>query len=468
MSSVVYSLKNGINRTNNPTTGGVFAYGSYTSAGAFTLFTDYEYEDGTAFVSEPFDATQPLVWKGSTQYPHLGFENLTPNAAITPQPFPSFGIYLHPFIVDGVRQDVGVRVTIPFSGNISIASIIQRADLNCGDDIGYRIMKNGVAIQSRQFIQPSNTPTSINTPPSPFVAGDVIDFIVDVGSQGNSFCDDVALEVSIVYQYDKIPTPVVTTTPILCSTTSINGTTAYVSEGTFASIYDGTTLLYSTAVVLNPVLLNGTFSFTGLDFTNSLAKVLSVVLERAGDEQSNSVTISIQDGGCVSQELTTPIITSMDFCNLKCDYQKTMSGTAGQRGDIVVFKHPYNAGDPIIATGINVTGNWQIKSSDFEENTEYVAYLITYYSPDPNIGVGDLPTDMAISSVDCESDCVLVGRLKGNSSGISNGILRVFLSPISSASQPIEVGVIRDGKFDIKTTLLSPNTNYVFVSTKID
>lgn len=459
MSSVVYSLKNGINRTNNPTTGGVFAYGSYTSAGAFTLFTDYEYEDGTAFVSEPFDATQPLVWKGSTQYPHLGFENLTPNAAITPQPFPSFGIYLHPFIVDGVRQDVGVRVTIPFSGNISIASIIQRADLNCGDDIGYRIMKNGVAIQSRQFIQPSNTPTSINTPPSPFVAGDVIDFIVDVGSQGNSFCDDVALEVSIVYQYDKIPTPVVTTTPILCSTTSINGTTAYVSEGTFASIYDGTTLLYSTAVVLNSVLLNGTFSFTGLDFTNSLGKVLSVVLERAGDEQSNSVNISIQDGGCVVIEPSKPIISSFDFCGKKCYNKRLMAGTGGYNGDVVIFEYPYTYGDPIIATAIcDVT--WNAFSNNFIEGKSYVAYLLNYE--------GEPDIELDITGIDCERNCSYESTIKGTVAGITNGIIKAYEAPYIGIPTPVATSIIRDGAFVMETNLISTSVEYIFIAIKIN
>lgn len=469
MSSVVYSLKNGINRTNNPTTGGVFAYGSYTSAGAFTLFTDYEYEDGTAFVSEPFDDTQPLVWKGSSQYPHLGFENLTPNSSITPQPFPSFGIYLHPFIESGVRKDVGVRVTIPFGGSIAISSIIQRADTSCGDDIGYRIMKNGVAIQSRQFIQPSTTPTTINTPANTFVAGDIIDFIVDTGSQDNSFCDDTALEVTLTYLYTKIPDPTITTTPILCSTTVINGTTAFVSEGTFASIYDGTTRLYSTGVVLNPVLLNGTFSFTGLDLANSLGKKLSVILEKTGDVNSNPIDFIVQDGGCIVFSLQPPVVTSIDVCDFKCDYQRTMTGVAGKQGDIAIFKHPYNVGDPVIAVGINTNGTWEIKSSSFKDGEKYIAYLISYYSPDPNEGELEETDDLlSISNITCDPNCELVGRIKGSANGITNGIIRLFTYPLSTIIRPTAVGIIRNGKFEIITTSLAANTNYILSATKFD
>jgi len=459
MSSVIYSLKNGINRTNNPTIGGVFAYGSYTSAGVFTLFTDYEYEDGTAFVSEPFDDTQPLVWKGASEYPHLGFENLTPNLAITPQPFPSFGIYLHPYFEGGERKDVGVRVVIPFSGNIAIASIIQRADLECGDDIGYRIMKNGVAIQARQFIQPSNTPTAINTPPSPFLAGDIIDFIVDVGSQGNSFCDDTALEVTLNYQYEKIPDPIVTTSPILCSTTSISGTTSYVSEGTFASIYDGTTLLYSTAVVLNPVLLNGTFSFTGLDFTNSLGKSLSVILEKSGDINSNPVTFLVKDGGCVSTELSAPIITEVEFCNKKAYFQQTMLGTSSVAGDVAVFKYPYTYGDPIIASGFSDGENLFVNSSNFEEGQKYVAFLVSYN--------GDLGTTVDIGVLTCETYTAYVPTIKGTVAGVTNGLIKIFIDSVNEDLLSPFCGIIRDGKFDLKIPLVT-GVDYIFMAVKIN
>lgn len=459
MSSVNYSLKNGINRINNPTIGGVFSYGSYTSAGVFTLFTDYEYSDGTPFVSEPFDTAKPLVWKGVSEYPHIGFENLTPNSAITPQPFPSFGIYLHPYIIEGVRQDVGIRVTIPFGGNLSISSIIQRADLECGDDIGYRIMRNGVAIQSRRFIQSSNTPTIINTPASTFVAGDIIDFIVDIGSQSNSFCDDVTLEVTLNYQYTQIPEPIVTTNPILCSTTEINGTTAYVSEGTFASIYDGTTLLYSTAVVLDPVLLNGTFSFTDLDFTNSFAKTICIVLEKSGDVPSNPIKFTIQDGGCLEIGTNKPIITGIDFCNKKCYNGRTMSGTSNNEGDIVIFEYPYNYGDEIIATTTS-NGTWSAISDRFVEKKRYVAFLLNYNNT--------LDTDVTIDSLGCDADCVYMSTLNGTVNGINNGVLRAFDTPYTGVPLPVLTGIIKDGSFSIKNNTLSPNTEYIFMAVKIN
>jgi hypothetical protein len=460
MSSVIYSLKNGINRTNNPTIGGVFAYGSYTSSGVFTLFNNYEYEDGDPFVSEPFDDTKPLVWKGATQYPHLGFENLQPNSEITPQPFPSFGIYLHPFINEGVREDVGVRVTIPFAGSLSIVSVIQRADLECGDDVGYRIMRNGVAIQSRQFIAPSSSTTTINTPANTFVAGDIIDFIVDVGSQNNYYCDDVALEITLTYQYTKIPTPVVTTSPILCSTTTINGTTAYVAEGTTASLYDGSTLLYSTSVILDNILYNGSFSFTGLDFSNSLGKSLYIVLEKSGDVQSEKVQFTVQDGGCVSLEVSEPIITEVDFCHQSCEFQRTMSGSASNDGEVVIFEYPYTYGDDIIAASIASNGAWFASSSKFIEGKKYVAFLINYESLEGET--------VSLESITCESICNVLPVIKGTVNGVTNGLIRVFLSPIVGFQLPVAIGIIKDGKFDIKTEVLSTGVDYILQVTKIN
>jgi hypothetical protein len=469
MAEVSYSLKNGVNRTNNPTIGGVFAYGSYTSAGVFTLFPDYEYEDGDPFVSEPFDATQPLVWKGATQYPHLGFENLSPNSAITPQPFPSFGIYLHPFVDAGIRKDVGVRVTIPFGGNIAIASIIQRADLVCGDNVGYRIMRNGVAIQARQFIASSSTATTINTPVNTFAAGDIIDFIVDAGSQDNYYCDDVALEITLNYQYTKIPTPTIDNGTIYCDTTQISGITAYVSEGTIASIYDGTTLLYSTSVILDNVLYRGSFEFTGLDFINSLGKHLCIVLEKSGDTNSDPIIFTIQDGGCEETGLPIPVVTEVDFCNATCDFQRTMTGKAVvhsgnslifNNGEIAIFENPYIYGNPIIASAIAMGGAWSVSSANFKEGKQYVAFLLNY------AGYGNLEAE--ITTISCQEECHIINKFKGKVNGVVNGIIRVFLSPIDEFEIPIVVGIVRDGKFDLKTDLLLPEIDYILMVTKIN
>lgn len=457
MSSVVYSLKNGINRTNNPTTGGVFAYGSYTSAGAFTLFTDYEYEDGTAFVSEPFDDTQPLVWKGSSQYPHLGFENLTPNSSITPQPFPSFGIYLHPFIEAGVRKDVGVRVTIPFGGSIAISSIIQRADTTCGDDIGYRIMKNGVAIQSRQFIQPSTTPTTINTPVNIFSAGDIIDFIVDIGSQSNSFCDDTALEVILSYQYTKIPTPKITTTPILCSTTTINGTTAFVSEGTVAELYIDSTLIYSTSVTLNLDTYSGSFSFTGLDLTESQDKAVKVILKKSGDVDSDFAISYVGDGGCVDAELQAPIVTSITACETQYIRKASLAGTSSHEGDVAIFKYPYTNGDDIIAAASS-DGVFFAFSDSFEENQKYVGLLLNY--------------DGIVGSVTLEqpTTCAKTFRaytvIKGYAKGITNGIIRLYKESDETLAA---IGIIRDEIFIIESKVEIPkNEELVLIAIKLN
>lgn len=462
MSVVSYSLKNGVNRTDNPTVGGVFAYGSYTSAGVFTLFDVYEYGDGTAFVSEPFDDTKPLVWKdSSSEYPQLGFENLYPNSSITPQPFPTFGIYLHPTVDSGVRKDVGVRVTIPFSGQISIKSIIQRADTSCGDDIGYRIMKNGVAVQARTFIAASTTPTTINTPANSFVAGDIIDFIVDAGSQLNWDCDDTALEITLNYQYDKIPTPVIDTTPINCSTTTIEGTTAYVSEGTIARLLDGTTVIATSNVDLDPVLYIGTYSFTSLDLTGMGGKNLSVVLSKSGDIDSDAAIFVVQNDGCTLNAFSAPVITKVDFCNVKCDYQVTILGSASKSGcDVVIFEYPYVNGNPVIETVVSRYPNWNVGSSKLKPNKKYVAFLLDYSE--------DTGGFASIASIECEANCVLVGELSGEVSGVTNGVIRLFESPFVDNQTPIANGVIKDGKFTIKSSLIESYTDYILLATKIN
>lgn len=459
MSSVVYSLKNGINRTNNPTIGGVFAYGSYTSAGAFTLFTEYEYSDGTAFTSEPFDTAKVLVWKGGSEYPHIGFENLNPNSNITPQPFPSFGIYLHPFVVDGVRQDVGVRVTIPFSGNLSIASTIQRGDTECGDDIGYRIMKNGVAIQSRQFIQPSNTPTNINTPPNFFNAGDIIDFIVDIGSQNNSFCDDTALEVSLIYQYDKIPTPVIETSPVICSTTTISGTTAFVAEGTLAELYLDSTLLGSVSVTMDLISYTGSFSFSGLDLTTYEGKTLKVVLKRSGDIDSDYATVVVGSGGCEDLILDAPVVTEADWCKKKYLYKRTISGNATESGNVALFKYPYTEGDDIIAAAnVNMSLEFFLQSENIETDTKYVAMLINYDGV-----VGELTLNEVVN---CNPETTIGAGIKGYAKGITNGILNIYTE--DNLTTPVLTDIIREEVFDIFSTKLYTGISYVLVATKLN
>ena len=460
MASVSYSLKNGINRTNNPTTGGVFTYGSYTSAGVFTLFPNYQYSDGTAFVAEPFDSTKPLVWKGGSEYPHLGFENLTPNLDITPQPFPSFGIYLHPFVSGDTRYDVGVRVVIPFGGNIAIASTIQKADSNCGDDVGYRIIKNGIAIQSRQFVNSSGSSTTINTPVNTFVAGDIIDFIVDAGSQNNYFCDDVALEITLTYQYTKIPSPTILPSVVLCSTTAITGTTAYLSEGTIATLYDGIEVIASTSVILDPVLYNGTFAFNGLNLTEKLGKSLSIVLAKSGDTSSDPVFVIVQDGGCVSKELLAPVITKIDLCDTKCDYQRVLSGITNKNGDVIIFKYPYTLGDPIIATGFSTNQEIIISSSNIDDNQKYVAFLVSY---DGLVG-----GQVQITNVSCDTACSLVGVFQGTVQGVTNGIIKVFNYPVTTNSVPVVTSIIKNGVFDIKSTLLAPDTDYVLMAIQIN
>ena len=283
MSTFSFSLKDGINGVNNPSLDGVFSYG--TTAGGFTLMDNY------GFIGSIISGDQIQAWNVTGDlYPHIGFENLQGNIHVEPQPFPTFGIYLHPGAAGAV-----VRMTVPFALDANLNGLIQRASTNSGNEnIRFSIVKNGVTLLN-QFIDPTDGIVPFSQPANTLIAGDVIDFIVRFGSDTIS-SDDTALEVTLDLSYTQIPTPIITTSPIDCSTTVINGEATFLASGTTASLYSGATLIQS--VLVTTVGYNGIFSFTGLNLNSYGGQNLTVILTKAGDTDSLPVNIAVVNANC--------------------------------------------------------------------------------------------------------------------------------------------------------------------------
>jgi hypothetical protein len=307
MSSFVFNLKDGLSNVSNPN--GIFRFGSFSETNVFTLFNEYSYTDGTPYTGLPFDATQELAWKTSGQgYPHIGFENLFPNAEISPQPFPVNGIYVHPYVSGAIfpgftlpRKDVGVRMIIPYTAGGSFVSTVQTAQAT-GDGTKYRILKNGTEILARTAIVGGAFPVNFTTTDS-FIAGDIVDFIVDVGDALDPGSDDTSFGVELTLSYTQIPSPTLSPNPINCNTTQINGVIDFIASGTTANLFNGAILIQSVPV--NVVGVNGTFSFTGLNLTAFGGNTLSVILTKAGDTDSTPVTFVVGTVGCASVATAT-------------------------------------------------------------------------------------------------------------------------------------------------------------------
>jgi hypothetical protein len=174
---ITFKLKSVVGQQ-NPSTNGLFSYGTLNN-GTFQLFPHYG-EDGTG-------AGINISQKGWTfnigqeSYPFLAYEQL--NAAeVTPQPFPPFGVFLHP----GESPSV-VRLSVPNNVHIlGITNALQRATFGCGENIGYTIKTDNLTIFPRTIIATSSSPTNYNVPAINVSAGSYIYFIVDKGDDGST------------------------------------------------------------------------------------------------------------------------------------------------------------------------------------------------------------------------------------------------------------------------------------------
>jgi hypothetical protein len=491
MSVLSFSLKNAINRVDNPSADGLFSYGKYTASNVFTIFKNYAYAvDATTnapLVLPTFDPTKVLGWKDTlvdgsiviSEYPHLGFENLQDNDAITPQPFPEFGIYLHPFY-SSVREDVGVRFICPVTANLSIASVIQKgivaAPTPQGDAIGYRILRSGIEVQTRQLINPSNTPSLINTTIS-VNQGDIIDFIVDVGDNSNSISDDTALEVTVNVVYTKLPTPTIVTTGINCSTTIIEGKGLFVPSNVVATLYNGNEKITSTTVGIVGGTYNSTFKFTNLDLTNFSGRQLKIRLESPLDTPSDFVFVNIgTDGNCVT--FLKPVITKKETCLVSTVNINSFTCVSNRKCAIAVIDTKTKE---IVATSIASAqigdGSFLSPAYVYDRNLDFKSKFKTI-----SVGLGEFIGEpgvpipfpsllnidpITITSFSCNRVVQQVGYIEGYVSSVDKGILLMYESDFTQTDMPILSAPINNGKFSIKIPQ-DTNGDYVFYTLKLE
>lgn len=480
MSVLSFSLKNAVSRS-NPSSDGLFSYGKYTSSNAFTIFTDYKYTDGTALVLPIFDLTKVLAWKGASEFPHLGFENIQGNLNITPQPFPDYGIYLHPFY-SSQRDDVGVRFNCPVTANLSIVSKVQKEDVTCGDGIGYRILRNGIEVQTRTLIPASYTPSQITTGVS-VVQGDILDFIVDVGDNSNSFCDDVALEVTLDVVYSKLPTPSIVTTGLNCESTTIEGKGLFVPNNVTAVLCNGDEAIAYTPVSIVGGTYNSAFKFTNLDLRNFAGKQLKIRFESPLDTPSDFIFVNVgTDGNCVTY--FKPIITSVDECNYSTKSYSAIKFVSNTKSIIALIDVtnkkviggayvdvPYVG---ILPEGVDelpppITYIYGDKDMDMNAKYRTIAFSVSQSSPTYPIIIRDFSCSEVIRTTK-----KITGRVDSVNSGLIVGYDVSFkqltgLFEFGNFVKPAFIGAINNGFFTIEVDVNSFfSTNYILYAFKIE
>lgn len=292
-----FSLKDTINRTNNPSSDGVFEYGYFNDAGTFVRFDSYGYTDGsgTPPVGGPFDVSKILGWYDSTNSDTdvaIAFENISGSLAITPQPFPATGIYIHPLGPPASNtKRMAIRMYLPSSGLLSATGTIQAASVGCGEDIGYRIRVNNTTdILPRTILTKSTTPTNITLSNTSVVLGDYVDLIIDTGDDGNYYCDDTAIDIAYTVTLSKMPVPLLQD-DITCTSTSATYITPLQTEGS-VELYEvgNSTPIATVNIVQNGY--NGVATFTGLDF--SAGGDFYVIAKNTGqDDSDESAEINI-------------------------------------------------------------------------------------------------------------------------------------------------------------------------------
>ena len=480
MAALSFSLKNAIDRTNDEN--GLFSYGKYNDANVFFIFDEYRYTDGTDLEFDTngviiFNDEKILAHKGGSEYPHLGFENLQGNDGITPQPFPEFGIYLHPYY-SSQREDVGVRFKCPVTANFSIKSVIQKgivvSPIPQGDAIGYRIIKNGIEVQTRQLINPSNTPSSIITNIS-VNQGDIIDFIVDVGDNSNSVSDDTALEVTLDVVYSKLPTPSIVTTGINCATTSIEGKGLFVPNNVAAILCNGDEAIAYTPVSVVGGTYNSAFKFTNLDLTNFSGKQLKVRLESPLDTPSDFVFFNVgTDGNCVTY--FKPIITNIEACDsvkepvykIPCTSQQNCFVALVDVTNKKIVGATYIRIAPQLPSGTSVT-EYIYVDGDMDRNAIYktIAFSAMVQSPSYPIVITSLADGV------CDKEIRLTREITGTVYSVKSGIIALYDTSFRStnnavASIPVSLGIINDGVFSIEIDRQLAFNDFVLYAFKIE
>jgi hypothetical protein len=300
---ITFKLKSVVGQQ-NPSSNGLFSYGTIDN-GTFQLFPSYG-EDGTG-------AGVNISQKGWTfnvgqeSYPFLAYEQL--NAAeVTPQPFPPFGVFLHP----GETPSV-VRLSVPNNVHIlGITNALQRPTFGCGENIGYSIKTDNLSIFPRTIIATSNSPTTYNVPAINVSAGSYIYFIVDKGDDGSTYCDDTALDVEVTLQYDKIVTPILSGA-LNCGANSVTFDIAFQQSGILELYKLGNpSPISSTTISQVGNTFNGQGTFTGLNL--SAGGSYYVIAKNVGQAQSEQSAVMNVTPCCSNAVAPSITVNSLSLC----------------------------------------------------------------------------------------------------------------------------------------------------------
>jgi Ig-like domain CHU_C associated len=337
---ITFKLKSVVGQQ-NPSSNGLFSYGTLNN-GTFQLFPHYG-EDGTGDINGISQKGWTFVL-GQENYPFLAFEQLNAGE-VTPQPFPPFGIFMHP------SNDAPSVVKLSIPNNATIVSItnnVQRPSFGCGENIGYSIITDNSIILSRTIIPTSSSPNVYMVGAMPINAGNNIYFVVDKGEDGNNWCDDTALDVEITLQYDKIVTPTLSGT-LNCNATSATFDIAFQPSGTLELYKLGNpSPISSTTISQVGNSFNGQGTFSGLDF--SAGGSYYVIAKNNEQEQSEQSTVINVSPCCTNAVAPSISVNNLSLCQGNIG---TLTATGCTNGTIT-----WSNGVVGTSTIVNVAGTY--------------------------------------------------------------------------------------------------------------
>ncbi len=429
---ITFKLKSVVGQQ-NPSTNGLFSYGTINN-GTFQLFPSYG-EDGTG-------AGVNISQKGWTfnlgqeSYPFLAYEQL--NAAeVTPQPFPEFGVFMHPGDLPSV-----VRLAIPQNVHITyIKANIQRPTFGCGENVGFTIKTDAQSLLNRTNISTTSSPTTYQVNPVNLTAGEAIYFVIDQGDDGNWSCDDTALDVEIAWEYDQILTPTLVGT-LDCRSTIATFDIDYQPSGTLSLYKVGNASPVATTVINQVgVSYKGQGIFTGLDLSSG--GIYFAVAQNTGQAtslQSNPISII----PCCIDAIAPTI--SVNNANI-CQGETAILTATGCTNGIVSWSN----GGAETSISVNVAGTYAatctVKGTAPCADVVSSASGIVLINPLPNLVVNatNCATTLLTYSVSFTSNGIVIstsGLVSGNIvTGIPIGT-DAILTAISSTDCTISQNII--------------------------
>jgi len=433
---ITFKLKSVVGQQ-NPSSNGLFSYGTLNN-GTFQLFPHYG-EDGTGDINGISQKGWTFVL-GQENYPFLAFEQLNAGE-VTPQPFPPFGIFMHP---SNDAPSV-VKLSIPNNATIiSITNNVQRPSFGCGDNIGYSIITDNSTILARTIISTSSSPNVYMVGAMPINAGNNIYFIVDKGDDGNYSCDDTALDVEITLQYDKIVTPTLSGT-LNCNATSATFDIAFQPSGTLELYKLGNpSPIASTTISQVGNSFNGQGTFSGLDF--SAGGSYYVIAKNNEQEQSDQSAVINVSPCCTNAIAPSIMVNNLSLCQGEIG---TLSATGCTNGTITWSNGVVGTSTTVNASGTYTATCKVLATPPCLDATSTASGVVT---------VNALPT-LTIDGTTCSADLL---TYKVNFSG--NGVISSTAGIVSGnsvinipAGLDVQLTATNSAGCTITKTVNSPN-----------